>query len=161
MPILAGQTILAVSFNQGTYVPVLTAATTNPTLGSGSTAAGWWKRLDEMIFGEAQIRFGTSGVVAGSGTYAVSLPFAANTSFEVASGSLGIGSTIGGGAIRDNSAVTAGSRQLVIVLASTTTVLLGIGDGTALAVTDAVPFVWAASDGISINFAYQADPAGL
>jgi len=161
MPILAGQTARAISFNQGTYVPVLTADTTNPTLGAGAVQTGWWKRLDEVIIGNAMIRFGTSGTAAGSGTYSVSLPFAANTTFETASGGFGTGSIIGNGGVRDNSAVTAGSRGVHVGLATTTTVILFIADGTNLAVTNAVPFVWTISDAITINFRYQADPAGL
>jgi hypothetical protein len=161
MPILAGQTARAISLNQGTYTPVLTADTTNPTLGAGSVQSGWWKRIDELIVGNAVIRFGTSGTAAGSGTYSVSLPFAANTTFETASGGWGTGSVLGNGGVRDNSAVTLGSRGIHAQLATTTTVILFIADGTNLAVTNAVPFTWTVSDAISINFRYQADPAGL
>jgi hypothetical protein len=60
------------------YTPVLTATTTNPTLGTGSSATGAYARIQNLIVYNFQILFGTSGVVAGVGDYRVSLPVTAN-----------------------------------------------------------------------------------
>jgi hypothetical protein len=159
MPILAGQTALAVSFNQNTYVPTLTAATTNPTLGVGAVQSGWWKRVDELVIGEAFIRFGTSGTAAGSGGYVVSLPFAANTSFEIASDSGALASAVGAFMIRDNSVPTIFVGQCQLNAAGTGLRLYR--DNASSNVNDTTPMVWAANDSISVSFTYQADPAGL
>jgi hypothetical protein len=159
--IQAGTLGLAEWFDLGTYVPVLTATTTNPTLGSGSTQSGWWQRVNNLITGGAFVRFGTSGVVAGSGNYQISLPFPADTAFMIAAGGLGTSSMLGDGLVRDNSAVSTGSRQFSTYLETTTTMLLALANGTNQVITDAVPFVFAASDALTVNFTYQADPASL
>jgi hypothetical protein len=156
----AGEIIDAAVIDEGTYTPTLTASTTNPTLGSGSSAVGWWQRIGNLIIGGATIRFGTSGAAAGSGNYIVSLPFDADTTF-MQTGGLGISSAIGDALVRDNSAVNTGSRQATCYLGTVGDVLLALANGTNQVVTDAVPFTWAASDGISINFVYKADPAAL
>lgn len=57
-----------------TYTPVLTAATTNPTLGTGSTQSGEYKIVGDLLFCRGYIAFGTSGAAAGSGSYFISLP---------------------------------------------------------------------------------------
>lgn len=56
------------------YTPTLTASTTNPTLGSGSSATGYYKRLGHRVEGYATIQFGSAGVAAGSGYYGLLLP---------------------------------------------------------------------------------------
>lgn len=57
------------------YTPVLTGASTNPTLGTGSTASGRFMQIGaKTIIGNALIIFGTSGASQGGGTYTLSLP---------------------------------------------------------------------------------------
>ena len=56
------------------YAPTLTATTTSPTLGSGSSATGYYKRLGRWVRGKAVITFGSSGTNAGSGYYGLLLP---------------------------------------------------------------------------------------
>jgi hypothetical protein len=63
--------------NWTSYTPVLTAVTTNPTLGSGSVAVGYYAQIGKVVIYSFQIVFGTSGVNAGSGDYRVSLPVTA------------------------------------------------------------------------------------
>jgi hypothetical protein len=58
----------------GVYTPVLTATTTNPTLGSGGTAFGRWNKEGTNAVVAIFMKFGASGVGAGSGTYEISLP---------------------------------------------------------------------------------------
>jgi len=60
------------------YTPALTATTTNPTLGTGSTAVGRYKQNGKDVSGWATIKFGSGGS-AGSGTYEISLPVAPKT----------------------------------------------------------------------------------
>lgn len=56
-----------------TYTPALTA-TVNPTPGTGATFAGWYMTIGKLVTGWARINYGTTGFVAGSGSYVVSLP---------------------------------------------------------------------------------------
>lgn len=79
MPILPGEVAVAddVADGPGVYVPTLTSNGTNPTLGTGSVQLGWYARAGRLVTFGAVIRFGTSGVAAGSGAYLVDLPFPA------------------------------------------------------------------------------------
>jgi hypothetical protein len=151
---------LATLDDQGTYVPALTAQTTNPTLGTGGVATGVWQRNGHLITGWAFIRFGTSGTNAGSGAYFVSLPFPADTSTMLTSTGT-LSTAMGTGYLRDNSAETTGDRQVISALRTADTVHLLVLDGTNIFVTNSGPFAWTVSDAISIQFSYLADPAGL
>lgn len=68
------------------YTPALTAATTNPTLGTGGTASGYWAYVGGLVVAYFSIVFGSSGVAAGTGGYFISLP---------APATIGVGSTAG------------------------------------------------------------------
>jgi hypothetical protein len=129
------------------FTPVLTATTTNPTLGSGSVVAGrytlWGGKFCTYM---GMITFGTSGVGAGSGQYLISLPVAA-----VGAGG-GIPGIISGSAIvRDNSAVDIRNGNSFLIPGATTLSLIG---GDAI-VTNAVPWIWAASDYMNWNITYE------
>ena len=56
------------------WTPSLTASVTNPTLGTGSVAAGRYVQNGKVVTAVAYFAFGTSGVSAGSGGYRCSLP---------------------------------------------------------------------------------------
>ena len=57
------------------YAVSLSAASVNPTLGSGSSAVGAYKDMGNgLLYVEFEITFGSSGVAAGTGTYGVTLP---------------------------------------------------------------------------------------
>jgi hypothetical protein len=81
-PFVAGNVLTAAELNGigewTSYTPVLTAATTNPTLGTGSSAVGSYARIQNLIIYNFLIRFGSSGVVPGVGIYSVSLPVTAS-----------------------------------------------------------------------------------
>jgi hypothetical protein len=81
-PFVAGNVLTAAQLNGigewTSYTPVLTATTTNPTLGTGSSATGAYARVQNLIVYNFQILFGSSGVVAGVGNYKVSLPVTSN-----------------------------------------------------------------------------------
>lgn len=57
-----------------TYTPALTALTTNPTLGAGSSQLGSYSLSGKIMTGAFFVAFGTSGSAIGSGAYMVSLP---------------------------------------------------------------------------------------
>ena len=81
-PFVAGEVLTAADMNGigewTSYTPVLTATTTNPTLGTGATVIGSYARVQNLIIYNFLITFGTSGFVAGVGDYKVSLPVTAN-----------------------------------------------------------------------------------
>jgi hypothetical protein len=132
-----------------TYTPVLTAATTNPTLGTGSSVAGEFERFGDWVVGAVEIVWGTSGVAAGSGFYEISLPVA-----MVASGPTA-GRIIGSGVIFDSSAAGAAAWFLVSVTAVSSTTCRGVMQGFNPQ-SGVSPVVPAASDQIRITFAYRA-----
>lgn len=123
------------------YTPTLTATTTNPTLGTGPTQSGRWSQFGKLVTGQASIIFGTSPT-AGSGTYLVLLPAAVASSLVI----------VGNFMVFDSSGSTwrAGSIQQG---ASNTTAVLVMGGGNLI--TDASPWVWAASDEIRYSFMYE------
>jgi hypothetical protein len=145
----SGQVLTAATMNTigaawETWTPALTASTTNPTLGTGSTAAGRYGRVNKTVFGNCRIFFGTSGTNAGSGFYFVSLPVTAQ-----GSGVMG-----GYGYIYDAS--TGLVRHTAIALDSTTRVALYLENATNYAVGAGNPWAWAASDQIQFYFEYEA-----
>lgn len=145
----SGQVLTAATLNTigavwETWTPALTASTTNPTLGTGSTAAGRYGRVNKTVFGNCRIIFGTSGVNAGSGFYFLSLPVTAQ----------GAGPVVGAGYIFDNSASL--MRHVVVALDSTTRMSLYLENATNYAVSSGNPWTWAASDQISFYFEYEA-----
>jgi hypothetical protein len=76
-PFVAGEVLTAADMNGigewTSYTPVLTA-TTNPTLGTGSTATGSYARVQNLIVYKYFVQFGTSGISVGTGNYKISLP---------------------------------------------------------------------------------------
>lgn len=144
---------------QGTYTPTLTATTTNPNLGADGEITGFWHRNGHRISGRVFFLFSGAGLSAGSGIFEISLPFDADLSIEIASGSVGVASQIGTGFLRDNS-TSANSSAVFPRLFSANTFLMNRPTSNA-AVTEALPVPWAEGDRGSIQFAYLADPAGL
>lgn len=132
------------------YTPTLTASSSNPTLGSGSSVEGGWTRIGRTIFGRAQIVFGTSGTAAGSGTYQISIPVAPEPST-----SLALGRMVGHGYVFDSST---GNIRIVVCRVNTSgTHLEMIPEASATAITEAIPWAWAASDRFHVAFQYEAD----
>ena len=144
-----------------TYTPTLTASTTSPTLGSGSSAVGYYKRVGRIVFGYCQIVFGTSGTNAGSGYYGLLLPVVpANRNQPI-----GIGYCYDN---NDNNRFvvaaaavstffwSAATAKAIIV--NTNVIHEGIGTGNN-PVGAAAPWTWEASDQILIQFSYEAAAA--
>jgi hypothetical protein len=133
----------------GSYTPVLTATTTNPTLGTGSSVTGWYVHFgsissaDEYVVVGFQVVFGTSGAAAGSGTYRISLPVTASTTSPSASGTA---------LVFDDST---GERRVAMVDLVTTTTL-GLNPDGASSVDNDFPWVWANNDSIRGICFYRA-----
>ena len=143
-----------------TYTPTLTASGTDPTLSDDAshTATGAWTQMGKTVIGWVRIVFGTSGVAAGSGNYYVGLPVAGST--------VAVAEPAGTGYVLDASAnflvETASAGRIAVAAGGggdDVLVLLRDGgaflSGTAL-VSAAVPWTWADSDQVVINFAYEA-----
>ena len=127
------------------YTPILTAATTNPTLGSGSVVSGRYViDAGRRCTYWGQVQFGTSGVNAGSGQYFISLPFPAATSGPAFPG-------LGSANVRDNSVpdIRNGTSYLA---ASSTSLSIIASDST---VSSTFPWVWAAQDYLAWSITYE------
>lgn len=72
--ILGGGQEVALSGGWRTYVPSLTAATTNQVLGTGGTYAAKYNIIGSTCFAVGEIHFGTSGYSFGSGQWLLGLP---------------------------------------------------------------------------------------
>ena len=151
----AEATLAALPAGPTSYTPALTASSVNPTLGSGGdfTQAGHWWRVGKMVYVTIRLRFGSSGNTAGTGDYKVSLPTAASATLA-ASGALAGGAVVGSGVVRDNSAVSSSWTVTAQLETATTVLLVASSNG---AVGAAVPWAWAASDGISLGLSYPID----
>jgi len=129
------------------YTPVLTAATTNPTLGTGGGMAGRYIQVGKLVTYWFNITFGTSGAAAGSGAYTISLPVAARTF-----GTLSAGGVI----LRAAGLSTQGHSTL---LASTTLRLLywtAAVNGSLVAVAHNLPGVFTNNDSLRGYITYEA-----
>lgn len=127
-----------------TWTPVLTASTTNPTLGTGSASVGRYGRINKTVFGNVAINFGTSGALPGTGFYFVTVPITAQAS----------GTLIGQGYIFDAS--TSLVRHVVALMDNTTRMGLWIDNATNFAVAATNPWTWSNSDQIRVQFEYEA-----
>jgi hypothetical protein len=127
-----------------TYTPALTATTTNPTLGSGSTATGRYTVRGDTVEAECYLAFG-SGMNAGSGNYLVSLPVTANyfASYQ----------KVGYGFAFDVSANVSSVFVAQINNTDTTKAMLVYHGGDVMKNT--APFAWAQSDQINIVLSYR------
>lgn len=132
----------------GTYsawTPALTGSSSNPTLGSGSVAAGRYTQFGKHVSANARIAFGSSGTAAGSGQYIVSLPVTSvSTEF-----------ILGYGFVFDSSGAT--RRNVIAMRNNDTSVIMWFSDPlTDDTVQHNAPWAWAASDEIRLHFDYEA-----
>lgn len=141
----------------GTYTPALTASIVNPNLGTTGTAVGRWHRTGHLITGWAEFDFAGTGVLAGSGSYQINLPFPFDASFNPTGTTQG--PIVGIGRLRDES--TAANRQNVAVSIFAAPDIVLMRQAGSTFVTDSDPFIWATGDRININFSYVADGASL
>lgn len=143
------------------YTPTLTAVSSNPTMGSGATATGYYKRVGHRVTGDAVISFGSSGVAAGSGAYGVLLPVAPANRIQP----VGIGYVfdysdqlrfvVASAAVIPAIWAAATSKAVIFV---TNPAAEGLSTGNN-PVGAAVPWTWSANDQIVVNFDYEAASA--
>ena len=143
--VLPAATLQSIGAAWETWTPALTASTTNPTLGTGSTATGRYGRINKTVFGNCRVFFGTAGANAGSGFYFVSLPITAQAAGNLVAGS---------GYVKDAS--TGLVRHVSVAIDSTSRVGLYLEDQINYAVSSTNPWTWAASDQIQFSFEYEA-----
>ena len=129
------------------YTPVLTASTTNPTLGAGSSAEGRYLKVGRLVVYRFKIAFGTSGVNAGSGFYKVSAPVNRNTAFSAVCTSTIYGNDVSVGTRNHGFANFSGDNAFEIFYLN----------GVAYSAT--TPWTWAASDTIEGQLVYEAAAA--
>lgn len=129
--------------------PVLTASTTNPTIGN-STVMMRYTKIGRVVFGYFHFIFGST-FTAGSGTYRVNLPLLA-----AAPGVANTSATVFSGWAYDASAndirVIAGFINAV----SNSWIEFFVPAVTNWSITHAVPWAWTNADQISGNFTYEA-----
>lgn len=140
--------LLAIGQAWTSYTPALTASSVNPTLGTGSTASGAYIAAGKLIVVSIQIKFGTSGTAAGTGTYRISLPVAAVTTRPV----------LAGAAYLFDSSGTAMAAPVPHIQSSTTLDFIypvAWPSGAFTTVGAALPWAWAASDELNVSVVYQ------
>lgn len=143
------------------YTPTLTASTTNPTLGTGSSATGYYKRLGHRVEGYASILFGSAGVAAGSGHYGLLLPVEPVNRNQA----IGIGYVIDNSdsarfliaSLAVSTALWSAATKKAIIVVSNAA---GAGFATgANPVGAATPWTWAENDQLLVTFSYEAAAA--
>ena len=131
------------------YTATVTAATTNPTLGTGSTNAGYYAQIGKVVTARFKIQFGSSGVAAGSGAYFVALPVAAATAQA--------GITAGNGYGYDSSATSLSAFTAYCDTANRLAFLFNTTlNGAYTVLNAAAPWTWAANDYFECAFSYEA-----
>jgi hypothetical protein len=129
---------------QVAFTVSLTATTTNPTLGTGSSTVGRYMAAGKWITGSAHIIWGSAATVAGSGTYVVPLPVASQGAYAISP--LGV-----------FRAIHAGSYYFGFLdWYSATQVSMFTSASPSTSVTAIAPFAWGANDQINYTFGYEA-----
>lgn len=128
-----------------TFTPALTASGTNPTMGTGATAAGEYEQFGDYVIGTGEIAAGSSGFSAGAGSYRVNLPIAAASTASVA------GRVMGEGIFID---ATGNFYHLLLAASTSTTCTLSLDNGALL--TSTTPVVPAVTDQWRYKFQYRA-----
>jgi len=138
------QTMFPSGLNWNSYTPELTAATTDPNLGSGETAEGRYWQVGNTVFVNINIIFGSSPN-EGSGAYEVSVP--ANIDSAVSSTAV-----VGSGYIVDSSA---GDRVVVVAHRYGANTVRVVQSDSNDWVKATVPWTWAQSDAIRLHLTYE------
>lgn len=124
------------------YTPAITAATTNPTLGSTSVS-GFYRKIGKTVDIDIDITIG-SGFSAGSGAYRFSFPAGVSPLLTAQSRPLGLVH------VRDVS-VPATTTHNAYYFSSSVFAVVASGGGGLLGASS--PITWASGDIISIHIA--------
>lgn len=132
------------------YTPALTAATTNPSLGTSPTQIGSYTRVGRQISGLATIVFGTTPS-AGSGEYRIGLPVTPRSTNSAGH------NLIGHGMIFDSSVSALEHVELSWFAPGPFALLFRQGaSGTLWQIRHDNPWPWAQGDFIVLQFNYEA-----
>ena len=139
-----------VAGSRTSHTPVLTASSSNPTLGTGAIALGWYTfSPGSTLTYSFYIQFGSSGTSAGSGQYQISLPV-------TAVGALGSQQpAMGSGMIRRNS--NGEIRAATVYIPGTALGIAGmIADSTHGAIGSVAPWSagWTVGDYLAGSITY-------
>lgn len=124
------------------YTPTWGASGVAPALGNG-TITGAWMNTGKLVIGRIFLTMGST-TTYGTGTYLFSLPFSSVVGAQWF--------PVGGCTCRDTSAGT--TYGLVAFTGGSATVAGGTDAGGR--VGQLVPFTWASTDTLGINFTYEA-----
>lgn len=145
-----------------TYTPTFIGSGSNPSVGSG-TIQGEYIQFQDIIIGNIACTC-AAGVANGTGTYGLSLPFVADTTFHTVAGALtdnpGAASVVGEGYLTDASAVaTSGTVAVDIATVGGVSyarlVLETFVGKTNRIFSNGMPFTLAIGDQWSLNFIYK------
>ncbi|GAA4098753.1 hypothetical protein [Actinomadura miaoliensis] len=127
------------------YTPALTATTTNPSLGVGSTRSGRYIREGRRVTVQVVCRFGSSGINVGSGFYEIALPVAARVTSP--------GRVTGTGYCYDDSGADYRDGGCFINTGVSDKVRISID---SVVVRNNAPFTWASNDEFGFTLVYEA-----
>jgi len=141
----------------GTYTPIWTASTTNPTLGTNPVQIGYYYLVFDMVYVYAEMRLGT-GSTRGSGVYIMSLPFKAK-SFVA-----GVGYNPVGNAQIYNPANIGWRQPILTTINSATLTTVSFNhrfdwSTTNKQITESIPWPFGDGDGIAWSARYQRNTA--
>lgn len=145
------------------YAPSVKGSTTDPNLGAGN-ALGEYTNFNGFVFGRFRILFQDAGILAGIGSYGISLPLVADPVYHTVGGSLtaatGTNSCIGEAYLHDNSTpANCGLAGLDVVTISGVSyvrlVTETIAGKTTAVVNNNTPFTSANLDAYSGFFFYK------
>lgn len=129
------------------YTPALTAATTNPTLGTGAAQIGRYTQVGKFVIGYFQINFGSAGTAAGTGSYFISVPVAManNAVFPI-------------GRFNAVNGANAASADLYFQTSTTLSPIYHATwpTGTLTPVAAAAPWAWGTGNTLRGSFCYEA-----
>src|SRR3990170_4862960 len=145
----------AVFRNQSdTWTPTWTAYSSNPTIGSGGSISGKYLRIwPKFVVAWILLNVGTTGFIAGSGTYRFSLPFAMTPALTLAN-EISIGKAI----LRDATSALVSEAPAVCYDVANNNLFLRTEQGSA-SWSNTTPFTLAQSDRVSAFFCYLTDVA--
>lgn len=138
--------VIANQVGMTSFTPTLTAATTNPALGTGGSVTAEYAIFNgKLVNYRGVFAFGTSGATFGTGQYLINLPFQAD-----ALGAAGVNS-VGSVLMKDASANALYSG--VCYVGANATLMTFVAAPSGL-VQNSNPFTWAASDNLSWDITY-------
>lgn len=130
------------------FTPTLTAATTNPSMGTGAIRNGWYTYLPgPSVQYTWFIQYGSTSVNIGSGNYFISLPVTAALPFGTS-----VHSSVGIIQVADSSPTTIRPGSCFVPGNNPTVIGMITSDGSI--VSHSTPWTWGAGDYFSGSIVY-------